>query len=296
MTRTIAKATKTNGSNGSARTKRTKRASQELEFHPLANVFPMLDDTELGDLANDIKANGLLMPVILYEGKILDGRNRYRACKLADVQPRFEEWEGDGDPLEYVLSLNLQRRHLTTGQRAMVATKVVPMLRRNGIRNKTQAAVAAGKPLGVSGTAVGHAQAIVNRGIPGIAKAVEDGTVSLKDAVTAVDDPPAVQRRALNKVRTGQMAKLVDARREEGTAAVPYAPEQLRSFGKQIQQHASRLFAVAEELMSADVEEISLTYGRDFSRAIAVLNKFACHAEDVGKRKLAKEHIANGLE
>ena len=130
MTRTI---TKTKKTNGSARTKRTKRAtqSQELEFHPLSNVFPMLDEAELGDLANDIKVNGLLMPVVVHEGKILDGRNRYLACKLAGVAPRFEDWDGEGDPLEYVLSLNLQRRHLTTGQRAMVATKVMGMLNPN---------------------------------------------------------------------------------------------------------------------------------------------------------------------
>ena len=48
--------------------------------------------------------------------------------------------------------------------------------------------------------------------------------------------------------------------------------------------------------MSAEVEDISLNYGAELSRAIAVLNKFACHAEDVGKRKLAKVQTADGLE
>ena len=56
------------------------------EFHPLADIFPMLDDNELKALAEDIKTKGLTEPITLYEGKVLDGRNRYRACDLAKVE------------------------------------------------------------------------------------------------------------------------------------------------------------------------------------------------------------------
>src|SRR5262249_5973869 len=87
------------------------------------NIFPLLEGEEFEELCNDIFRNGLLEPIILYEGKILDGRNRYRACLAADVEPCFETYRGT-DPLSYVISRNLKRRHLTTSQRAMVGARI----------------------------------------------------------------------------------------------------------------------------------------------------------------------------
>ena len=76
---------------------------------------------ELKELAADIKANGLQNPIVLYNGQILDGRNRFLACKIAKVKPRFVEWDGKGTPTEWVISENLIRRHLTSSQRAVIA-------------------------------------------------------------------------------------------------------------------------------------------------------------------------------
>jgi type I restriction enzyme M protein len=83
---------------------------------------------DLQELADDIKARGLLNDIVLYQGKVLDGRSRLSACKLAGVEPRFVEWEGEGSPTEWVISQNLFRRHLTTGQRAVVAYDLLPMM------------------------------------------------------------------------------------------------------------------------------------------------------------------------
>jgi ParB-like chromosome segregation protein Spo0J len=81
--------------------------------HPAANLFPLLGETELAELAEDIAANGLKNAVVRdCEGRILDGRNRYAACIKAGVEPRFETYEGD-DPVDFVVSLNVKRRHLT---------------------------------------------------------------------------------------------------------------------------------------------------------------------------------------
>lgn len=94
-----------------------------MEFHQIANIFPMLGVEELGELADDIMLNGLHQPIVLYQGQILDGRNRYQACELAGIEPDCTEYEGD-DPLGYVLSLNLHRRHLTASQRAALAAEI----------------------------------------------------------------------------------------------------------------------------------------------------------------------------
>ena len=61
-------------------------------------LFPRLGDAELRQLAADIKANGLLNPVVRHRGKILDGRNRLAACEIAGVKPKFVEWQGTGSP------------------------------------------------------------------------------------------------------------------------------------------------------------------------------------------------------
>jgi ParB family chromosome partitioning protein len=96
------------------------------EIHPIANIFPRMPESELAALAEDIGNNGLLEPIWLFDGKILDGRHRYSACESAGVEPEFRQYEGD-DPLGFVISLNLKRRHLTESQRAMVASELANM-------------------------------------------------------------------------------------------------------------------------------------------------------------------------
>lgn len=94
----------------------------QYEYHTYANIFPLIEGGQFDELKEDIKTHGLLQPVILYEGKILDGRNRYRACLAIGLEPRYEQYEGI-DPLGYVISLNLKRRHMTKEQLAAVAVQ-----------------------------------------------------------------------------------------------------------------------------------------------------------------------------
>lgn len=96
-----------------------------MKAHPYADRFPMLSTEELERLADDIRENGLNNPVVLDdEGRILDGRNRWAACELAGVTPETTLFEGD-DPAAFVLSSNVSRRHLTTGQQAMSTALVL---------------------------------------------------------------------------------------------------------------------------------------------------------------------------
>jgi N6-adenosine-specific RNA methylase IME4 len=99
-----------------------------VEFHEAAKIFPMMTVTEYDQLKADISANGLLEPIVIYNGLILDGRNRYLACTDLGITPEYETFDGD-DPVSFVISKNLHRRHLNETQRAVVASKLANMQR-----------------------------------------------------------------------------------------------------------------------------------------------------------------------
>jgi ParB-like chromosome segregation protein Spo0J len=81
-------------------------------------MFPPITEEDFGKLAADIKLNGLHQPIVRYQGKILDGNNRYRACELAKIAPKFADFNGDdAQARNYVISANIHRRHLSPDQR-----------------------------------------------------------------------------------------------------------------------------------------------------------------------------------
>ena len=91
-----------------------------MRIYPQAELFPMMSSEELAEFAEDIKANGLHQPIITtHDDQLLDGLIRYTACRLAGVEPRFEKLNGQ-DPVDYLVSANLRRRHLTKSQQAMI--------------------------------------------------------------------------------------------------------------------------------------------------------------------------------
>lgn len=97
-----------------------------MKFHDLSKPFPMMSEEELCALAEDIRLSGQRVPISVYGGQILDGRNRWKACQKAGVKPWVEEYDGE-DPLGWVVSLNIKRRHMNESQRAMVAAKLANM-------------------------------------------------------------------------------------------------------------------------------------------------------------------------
>jgi ParB-like chromosome segregation protein Spo0J len=82
---------------------------------------------ELDELAEDIRLNGQREPILTYEDKIIDGRNRFLACGKAEVKPKFQVWNGSGSLVAAVISLNVERRHLTTAEKAVAAVVAEPM-------------------------------------------------------------------------------------------------------------------------------------------------------------------------
>src|SRR5580693_4242697 len=88
--------------------------AEQPKPHPICLLMPSADEDELHSLTDDIRAHGLLDPIVLFEKRILDGRNRAAACESAGRQPRYVEFEGTREEaLMFVVSHNLKRRHLT---------------------------------------------------------------------------------------------------------------------------------------------------------------------------------------
>jgi N6-adenosine-specific RNA methylase IME4/ParB-like chromosome segregation protein Spo0J len=185
--------------------------TQLLKPHPAADLFPMMTDAELNDLAADIKLRGQNRPIIVFEGKILDGRNRYEACNRAEVQPKIQEWNAldklahESSPTAWVLSENLHRRHLTVDQRALIALEAQALFSqeakgrqkaaggdrksvhapdrlppRGGKRSPTAAAQAA-QTAGVSARSVERARRVQDAK-PELLKQVREGKLTLKKA------------------------------------------------------------------------------------------------------------------
>lgn len=113
-------------------------------LHPAAELFPLMDEAGLAALADDIGANGLHESLTLYRDPksgrdvLLDGRNRLAACTAIGVTPTTRHYEGE-DPIGYVLSENVHRRHLTTGQRAALAHDVLPLYEAEAKRRRAAA-------------------------------------------------------------------------------------------------------------------------------------------------------------
>lgn len=175
----------------------------QYEHHPAAALFPMMDDFDLAELAADIKANGLLEPIVLFEGKILDGRNRDIACREAGVEPRFEDANGIGSPILYVVSKNLHRRHLTVSQRAAIAAEVAEMLRPEA---KARQEAVRWKPGEKGGRATSKTRSSCSKGLTGeiskIAAAhLGVGASSVQTAINVRKADPVV----FEKIKTGEL-------------------------------------------------------------------------------------------
>lgn len=170
-----------------------------MDFHKYADIFPLMSNEEIQDLATDIQAHGLMEPIWTYEGEILDGRNRYLACLDArcvdaGIEPDFVEYKGD-DPVSFVVSLNLIRRHLNPVQRASIGVAILPMLQeeaekrartRTDVMDETDAKIfaseagrgsdKAGQKVGVSGRMVEQAAQLA-QDRPDIFQKMQEGKI-----------------------------------------------------------------------------------------------------------------------
>ena len=139
--------------------------AQPLSAHPLADVFPLLEGAAFDELLADIRAHGVREPIWLYEEKILDGRNRYCAAEVAGLSCPTRAYEGD-DPVGFVVSLNLRRRHLSDSQRAMVAARLASMRAGDNQHSEGLPIGRSSALLNVSERSVARAREVLDQGTP----------------------------------------------------------------------------------------------------------------------------------
>jgi ParB-like chromosome segregation protein Spo0J len=182
-----------------------------------------MEGAEFDALVEDIKTHGLQQKLVMYQGKILDGRNRWRACEALGIKPKWVDYEGD-DPLGHVLSLNLHRRHLDASQRAMVGARIATL--KNGQRPSAIAEGAtqgqAAKQLNVSTDSVGRAREVVEHGTPALVAAVDRGDVAVSVASKIARAPKKVQREAAeNPKNAPAIAKRIEEEKREEKSEEP---------------------------------------------------------------------------
>lgn len=172
-----------------------------MKFHPLSELFPLMQGREFDELVADIKTFGLREPIWTYQGEILDGRNRWRACEAAQLAHRpMREYTGN-NPLPFVVSLNLHRRHLDEGQRGIVAAKIesTKQGRPGKDANLHVSRAHAAELLNVSERTVATASKVIDRGTPELVSAVESGCVSVSTAADVAELPKEEQREIVAK-------------------------------------------------------------------------------------------------
>ena len=104
----------------------TRTVSRPYERHPIAKWLPPMDPSQLDALVEDVKQNGLMHDMVLFEGKLLDGGCRQEACAKSGITPRYVDFQGNpDDAFRFVITENLHRRHFTDEQRGMMAAQAV---------------------------------------------------------------------------------------------------------------------------------------------------------------------------
>lgn len=160
--------------------------------HPVAAKFPMMEPAELEALARNIVERGQSNPCIVYGDWLVDGRNRWRACELAGVEPVVvaREFASEEALAGWVIAENLHRRHLSVSQRAMIAADLEPSFAGTP---GTRARDIAGQAMGVSGSSVKHAKVVMAAGTPELQSMVRANLVTVRAAADVARLPPEAQ-------------------------------------------------------------------------------------------------------
>ncbi len=200
-----------------------------LKQHPLSAAFPAMQADEYQGLKDSIENVGVLEPITLFDGGILDGWHRYNAARDVGMPCPMVELGADVDPGDFVLVKNKDRRNLTASQKAAAVTAVHmcrPAHRPNKsapgadlLKSTKELAVMAG----VGERTIEQAKAVHVGAVPAVQDAVKTGAVSVKVAAAVARLPPEEQEQIA--------AKGPDAMRSAAKSATRQASEKGASTG-----------------------------------------------------------------
>ena len=208
-----------------------------VKVHPAANLFPMMSGKAFDELVEDIRENGQQEPVTFYCGKVLDGRNRLKACEILDIEPEAVELDEAivTDPVAWVLSMNLHRRHLSETQREAIAAKVANLKhgdvksQRDEGPNGPSSIDDAACQLNVNPRSVKRAKAALKGGCKKLCEMLEAGEIKSSTAANFVKAVPDKKEQA--EILKQGLAAVRDATRtaaneEPAATTVSYQPEE----------------------------------------------------------------------
>lgn len=209
-------------------------AIREREAHKFAEIFPFRAGDSLTALADSIAKTGQLEPIVLFEGKILEGRRRQAACIMRGIEPKFRQFgdrDTDGtDALEFSYAVNYHRRDdMTQAEKAIAAQKYATFKfgdnqfsgrHKGGSENSrpAQTQAEAAEKFHTSVDKIKWAKKVMEKGSPALQEAMRLGEVSISDAAAIADEPPEIQEKALDAKREGK------ARTAKGAVAAAHGP------------------------------------------------------------------------
>lgn len=204
-----------------------------LAYHPYANIFPLIEGEAFAEFCEGLRADDRLHDkIVMLDGQILDGRNRYRACEATGVTPHFRTFnpEIEGDPLTFVISKNLHRRHLDDRQRASVAGEIAKLGRgRPSTPSEDNppiggfSAEQAGATLNVAPRQVERARVIHDQGVPELRDAFRRGDIAVSVAEKIARLPETIQPDAVARILPNG-ARAIMGSRKEPDDSLDYSP------------------------------------------------------------------------
>lgn len=227
-----------------------------VTWHEYSQIFPWIEGPAFADLKADIAKNGVIEPIVFLDGAILDGRNRYTAARELGIEYPRVEYRGD-DPLGYVISANLKRRHLTESQRAMVAAKLAKMpahrpAEDNSANLRTSQAATM---LNVSQRSIETARKVERDGAPELVAAVDAGKVSVSAAATIAKQDHDTQRRLVAEDKLKRAA--ADLKKAETEAKEAGKLPKAEPLTDEQKAEHRRVFGTQEDrAVSAAIDEI----------------------------------------
>ena len=186
----------------------------QLNPHSLAQIFPPMSAEEFLDLKADIAKHGLRQPIVLFEGKVLDGMNRARVCAELGIEPDTREYEGT-DSIAFVFSQNLHRRHLNGSQRAMIAARIATLPKWRPKKEEKSAQICAlsqdeaAEKMKVGRRSVQGAKKVLKKAAPEVVEAVFEGYATVSDSSQVLDATPEEQQQAVEDIKQGKRNTLV---------------------------------------------------------------------------------------